>query len=272
MAPCLSAGTHLWSVDSGDPLVHLELFYTLSLLLLVLLLISCGTCIRESAEFSTDGNCTEHQACSQLLHMTLLDDGQYRQNICMSTSKEGSPHSRKVSWQNEGPSSHESAMTQPARALPEIPGSAACGEDLEGKADPVFSKLAELCQLQDEEEDREQPYATSRQLGLETARAEVGARDEAGGEESGKPGPDTQKVMVVYARVSKKQKSMSGLVLLDLTSPPKGEELQEEPPPIPEKRFADGDLVATEMPGQQGDDGGITKILRQFTSPKPSTP
>ncbi|XP_051868703.1 uncharacterized protein LOC127568696 isoform X2 [Pristis pectinata] len=250
MAPPLILGAETWSMSGGTHVVSLDLVYALSLLLLILLLVSCGNCMRSSGQFSTDSNYMQSKDSSQLIRVTQLDDVQYPKIICKPTLR-GSLHSRKVSWQNDMhvTGSPPPGSAQQSRALPEIPGGPACQEDSDGKGDPVYqtaSELAAPCQCM-EEEPMDQPYAASSQFGVETPTAELVIEDEAGGEEDRRSG----KVTAVYARVSKKLKNPPGSEPPLPSSAPGNLEPEDLPPPVPEKLFGDGDIMVSESPGNQ---------------------
>lgn len=163
----------------------------------------------------------------------------------------GSLHSRKVSWQNEMP--HEPASVQQSRALPEIPGSSASKEDSEGKGDPVYQTASDLETPSHnvEEEAVELPYATSNHFSLEAPEDVLLLEEEVAEQETRKADIEPDKVMALYARVSKKVKNSPALDPPSPSTPPESKEREEQPPPVPEKLFDDGDVVMSEASGNQ---------------------
>ncbi|XP_067844350.1 uncharacterized protein [Heptranchias perlo] len=257
MAPFLIIGPEAWSLSSGPYPVHLGLFFTLSLLLFILLLISCGNCMRRTAQFSTDRNYIEYKDKTQLVRIRQLGEVEYPEIIAKATIKKGVPRSRKVSWQNDmqlpGEHDHGDLPSQHTRALPEIPSPSLGKEDLEGKGDPVYqtpSELAAATCLPIGEDPIEPPYAASNQFRLELPTAELAIEDEVG-KEDGKVGSEPDKVTAVYARVNKKLKKTSSLDLPAPSSPQDNEECEQDPPPIPEKCFGDDCVVVSESPGNK---------------------
>ncbi|XP_072906401.1 uncharacterized protein [Hemitrygon akajei] len=250
MAPPLVLGAETWAASGGTYVVTLDTFCALSLLLLILLVISCGDCMRNSSQFSTDRNYTEYtEGESQLIRVMKLDNDEQPKITCKPTLREGSLHSQEASWQNDvrvpGPTSPElrCSPTPQSRALPDIPTGPV---DTEGKGDPIYQTASELdapCQGA-EEEPNEQPYVASSQLGPDTPTTDLILEEE---EEGGRSA--SEKVTAVYARVSKKVKSPSGEAAPAPCPPPGKLEQDELPPPIPEKLFSDGDIG--DSPGNQ---------------------
>ncbi|XP_067901736.1 uncharacterized protein [Heterodontus francisci] len=256
MAPPLIMGPETWSLSSGLYPEHLGLFFTLSLLLLILLLISCGNCMRKTAKFSTESNYMESKGNSQLIRISQLEDPKYPKIISKATIKKGAPQSRRVSWQND---MHVTG-TQLSRPLPEIPSASLSKEDLEGKGDPVYQTASELAAatcLHMGEDPIEPPYAASNQFSLETPKAEFIIENEVGKEVDGKAVSQPEKVTPVYARVSKKPKKTSLPNLPVPSSPHENVECEEEPPPIPERHFGDDDDVVVSESSEN-------KTLEQF--------
>ncbi|XP_062911007.1 uncharacterized protein LOC134350030 [Mobula hypostoma] len=253
MAPPSVLGAETWAASAGACVVTLDVICALSLLLLILLVISCGNCMRNSSQFSTDRNYTEYtEGKSQLIRVVKLDDDEQTKITCKPTLTEGSLHSRKVSWQNDvqvpGTLSPElpHAPAPQSRALPDIPTGPVGKEDTEGKGDPIYQTASELdAPSQGAEEDpKEQPYMASSQPAPDVPMTDLIVEEE---EEGGRSA--SGKVTAVYARVSKKVKNPSDVAALAPCPPPGELEQEELPPPIPEKLFSDGEIGGS--PGDQ---------------------
>ncbi|XP_060686733.1 uncharacterized protein LOC132819305 [Hemiscyllium ocellatum] len=244
-------GAEPWSLSGGSYSMHLWLFFTLSLLLFILLLISCGGCMRKSAQFSAQNNDTETKDDTHLISISQFDDSVFPNSISTATIQEGHPGSRKVSWQNDeempGTQDNKESPCQHSRALPEIPAALDDKGNPDGKGDPVYQTARELtaAECQEISEDPIEPsYAASDQFSLETQRAEFIIEDDVAKEEGNF---QQKKVAPVYARVSKKTKNTPLLCLPSLSAVHGNVERDEEPPPLPEKRFdLDDDFVIGE--------------------------
>ncbi|XP_043551176.1 uncharacterized protein LOC122552548 [Chiloscyllium plagiosum] len=240
-----------WSLSGGSYSMHLWLFFTLSLLLFILLLISCGGCMRKSAQFSAQNNDTETKDDTHLISISQFDDSVFPNSISPATIQEGHPGSRKVSWQNDvempGMQDNKESPCQHSRALPEIPAALDDKGNPDGKGDPVYQTARELtaAECQEISEDPIEPsYAASDQFSLEAQRSEFIIEDDVAKEEGNF---QQEKVAPVYARVSKKTKTAPLLCLPSLSAAHGNVERDEEPPPLPEKRFdLDDDFVIGE--------------------------
>ncbi|XP_078413759.1 uncharacterized protein LOC144690181 [Cetorhinus maximus] len=241
--------SEFWSLSTGPYPLNLGLLFTVSLLLLILLLISCGNCMRKPAQFATENNYMESKGDSQLLRISQLEDSRYPESISEAITQ-GAPGSRKVSCQNDmqvtGTQDHGDFPSQHSRALPEIPNVSLSKENSDGKGDPVYQTANELTaamDLQPGEGPAEPPYAASNQFSLETPKAQFIIEDDAGKEKEEEDGSQLKKVAPVYARVNKKPKETSPLNLHGRSSPHENVECEDEPPPIPDKCFGDDDDV-----------------------------
>ncbi|XP_038673490.1 uncharacterized protein LOC119976782 [Scyliorhinus canicula] len=232
-----------WSPDSYP--IHVGLFLTLSLLILILLLVSCGNCMRKTVQFSTESNYVDSKRDSQLLSITQFEDPKHPNSVSNAAKQEGAPGSRKVSWQNDmhvaGTQDDGDGPSQHSRALPQIPNAPVRKEHSNAMGDPVYQTAKELAAATDTqlgEDPIEPPYAASNQFSLQTPTVELIIEDDVG---KGEAGAQSEKMPPVYARISKKPKDISPR---DLPLPPSAlEEVQyeQEPPPIPEKCFPDDD-------------------------------
>ncbi|XP_072371214.1 uncharacterized protein [Scyliorhinus torazame] len=230
-----------WSTESYP--VHVGLFLTLSFLMLILLLISCGNCMRKTAQFSTESNYVESKRHSQ--RITQFEDPKHSNSVSDATKKEGAPGSRKVSWQKDmhvtGTQDDGDSPSQHSRALPQIPNAPLSKEHSNGTGDPVYqtaNELAAATQKQLGEDAFEPPYAASNQFSPQAPMVELVIEDYVG---KGEAGAQSEKMPPVYARISKKPKEISPR---DLPVPPSAleeVECEQEPPPIPEKCFPDDD-------------------------------
>ncbi|XP_078262041.1 uncharacterized protein LOC144597013 [Rhinoraja longicauda] len=164
---------------------------------------------------------------------------------------------------------HEPTSVQQSRALPEIPGSSASKEDSEGKGDPVYQTASELetPSRNVEEEAVEPPYATSNHFSPEAPEDEPLIEEQAIEQETRKADTEPDKVMALYARVSKKVKNSLVLGPPSPSTPPESKEFEEQPPPVPEKLFDGGDVVMSEASGNQSSEPGCRATGDSSTDP-----